>query len=216
MKFCFPKGARVALLGCVVALTACGGSGEGSSQAATAQAGSGSGSRIQGQPATAVAVSQRYSFQPITPNGSGGTLTYTASNLPGWLTIDSQTGRLTGTPTAADIATYSGLTISASDGSTTGPFSITVLAAGSGTASLSWMPPSSNIDGSALTDLSGFVVLYGNSPTELSQSISITNPSISTYVVESLIPGTWYFAVQAVNAMGVRSESSAIASKVVT
>jgi hypothetical protein len=217
MKFRLINAARVVFIGCVLALSACGGTGGVSTTASSAQVGSGnSGSRLQGRPATAVSVGQRYSFQPVSVSGTGGTLTFSASNLPGWLSIDSRTGRLSGTPTAGDIATYTGLVIVASDGSATAPFSITVLAAGSGTASLSWTAPSSNSDGSTLTDLAGFVVLYGNSPADLSRSISITNPSISTYVVESLTPGTWFFAVQAVNAMGARSESSETASKVIS
>lgn len=221
MRFRLGTGVRAALIFGAIILSGCGGTGGvGPSQDAQVGSGaSGGSSTIQGRPASVVAVGQAYSFQPVVSGGTAGALTFSASNLPAWLRLDTRTGRLTGTPTAADIATYSGLMIVASDGSSTtnlGPFSITVTAAGSGTASLSWMPPNSNTDGSALTNLAGFVVLYGNEANDLTHSISITNPSISTYVVESLTPGTWYFAVQAVNAAGVRSDASATASKTVS
>lgn len=86
----------------------------------------------------------------------------------------------------------------------------------SGQASLSWDAPQSNTDGSTLSDLSGFVILYGTGPVDLSQSIEISNPSVDRYVIENLNPGTWYFAVQAVNAAGVRSSMSEVASTIIT
>ena len=96
-----------------------------------------------------------------------------------------------------------------------GPFSINVVALSTGVATISWTPPNSNTDGSALTDLTGYVVLYGRSADNLSQSIEIDNASMSTYVVESLATGTWYFAVVSVNAEGIRSALSNVTSKTV-
>jgi Putative Ig domain len=173
---------------------------------------------IQGRPGTTVAAGQNYSFQPAASGGNAGGATFSAANLPAWLALDAATGRLTGTPSAADVGTYTGVSITVADGSSTatlGPFAITVSAMGSGTASLSWMPPSANSDGSALLDLSGFVVLYGSSPADLTQTISIDNPSVTTYVVENLTSGTWYFAVQAANSRGARSELSSVARKTI-
>jgi hypothetical protein len=165
------------------------------------------------QPASTVAVGQAYSFQPVSV---GANVTFTARNLPAWLTLNAATGRLTGTPQASDVASYSGITLTASDGSTFGPFSITVVTAGSGRATLSWMPPTANTDGSALTNLSGYVIAYGSSPDDLPMTITIDNPSVTTYVVDSLTSGTWHFAVQAVNASGVRSNNSSLASKTIS
>ena len=202
-------------------LVGCGGTG-GVVEQSSAQAGSGSNSSLSlsGQPRTAVVVGQAYSFQPVatSPSSAAG-LTFSARNLPAWLRLDPATGRLSGTPSSSDIATYSGLTIAASDGvssATLGPFSIAVVATGAGTASISWAPPTFNTDGTALTDLAGYVVIYGESEQSLGQSITIDNPSISTYVVENLPSGTWYFAVQAVNGSGVRSSNSAVVSKTIS
>lgn len=94
----------------------------------------------------------------------------------------------------------------------TGPSTVQV----QGSASLSWTAPDSNTDGSVLRDLTGFVVLYGTSPSGLTSAIEINNPSIDRYIVENLTSGTWYFAVQAVNSAGIRSQLSGMASKTIT
>ena len=178
----------------------------------------GSSVTISGTPQSTVAVNQSYSFQPIISGANGSNLTFTADNLPDWLTLDSRTGRLSGTPSVADIGAYS-VTLRVSDGTSQaqlGPFTVTVVAVGGGAATLSWTPPARNSDGSVLTDLSGFVILYGRSPSRLDQSISIRNPSVTTYMVENLTSGTWYFAVVAENSAGVRSAPSTTVSKRIT
>jgi hypothetical protein len=69
------------------------------------------------------------------------------------------------TPTAADVATYSNIRVTVSDGkggsASTAMFAITVTDLGSGSVTLSWTPPTQNEDGSALTNLSGYEVRYG-------------------------------------------------------
>lgn len=82
-------------------------------------------------------------------------------------------------------------------------------------ATLTWVAPTENVDGSALTDLAGFRIVYGNSPDALTQVVQISNPSISTYILENLPAGTHYFAVKAYNASGAESANSQIASKVI-
>jgi hypothetical protein len=213
-------------LSCAVTLLAmlagCGGGGDDSATSAQASAGSGSSTgapTIQGQPGTTVLVGQTYSFQPAATDPNGDALSFSATNLPSWLTLNTTTGRITGTPTAADVATVAGITIAVSDGRTTtalGPFTITVTESGSGTALLSWVPPAANTDGTPLVDLAGYQILYGSSANELTRTISITNPSLSSYMVENLTTGTWYFAVVAVNAIGGMSSPSGVASKTIT
>jgi hypothetical protein len=199
-------------------LAACGGGG-GDSSAGSQDGSTGNAApTIQGQPGTDVTAGQTYSFQPSANDPNGDALTFSVTNLPDWATFNASTGRISGTPTAADVATYSGITIRVSDGSasaTLGPFSIAVTAGGSGTALLNWVPPTTNSDGSMLTDLAGYTVLYGRSADDLQQSIPLTNPSLSAYTVENLTSGTWYFAVVAVNAAGVSSPLSNVASKTI-
>ena len=46
-------------------------------------------------------------------------------------------------------------------------FNITVHQIAEGSATLSWMPPTENADGSALTDLAGYRIYYGRNPNTL-------------------------------------------------
>jgi len=86
----------------------------------------------------------------------------------------------------------------------------------SGSATLSWVAPTQNVDGSALTDLAGYEIRYGQSSSDLSQTVLLNNPSLNIYVVENLTSGTWYFAVAAVNGQGGTSPLSNVASKTIS
>jgi|GEM_PF-2101298 len=77
------------------------------------------------------------------------------------------------------------------------PPAIVVPSPSSQAVTLSWDPPTQNEDGSALTDLAGFRVYYGENSQQLDRRIDIPNPSISRYLVEGLTAGTWFFAVSA-------------------
>lgn len=169
---------------------------------------------ISGQPATTVLVGQTYSFQPAASDADGDSLAFTVTGLPEWATFNASTGRISGTPSAADVGTYE-VTITVSDGKATaslGPFTITVAQVASGAATLSWLPPTENTDGSALTNLAGYEVRYGRDRNNLSNSVRIDDPSVTVYVIENLTSGTWYFAVAAINSQGIASELSNIAS----
>ena len=82
-----------------------------------------------------------------------------------------------------------------------------------GSVTLSWSPPTQNTDGSALTNLAGFRIVYGTSATALTQTIEVNNAALSSYVVSGLTAGTWYFAVKAYNAAGAESVNSNVANK---
>lgn len=214
------------------ALAACGGGGGGTGSPATGgqndtplpPAGgsappstSNSAPTISGQPAGAVLVGQTYSFQPVANDADGDSLTFTATGLPAWASLDSRTGRVSGTPTAADVGAYN-VTITVSDGEATasvGPFTITVAQVASGAATLSWTPPTQNTDGSVLANLAGYEVRYGRDRNDLSTTVRLDNPSVNVYVIENLTSGTWYFAVAAVSSSGVASDLSNIASKTI-
>jgi len=66
-------------------------------------------------------------------------------------------------------------------------------------ATLSWSAPLLNSDGSVLRDLAGFKIYYGQNANVMANAISITNASVSTFIVENLTPGTWYFGITAGN-----------------
>ena len=70
-------------------------------------------------------------------------------------------------------------------------------------------------DGSVLQNLEGFLVHFGRSAEDLNRKVKINNASVSTYVIENLTAGTWYFAVSAFNSGNLESSLSNVRSKVI-
>ena len=173
---------------------------------------------ISGAPPTSVNATSAYSFQPNGSDPDGDTLTYSIQNRPSWATFNTSTGRLSGTPTAAQAGSYANIVISVSDGAASASlpaFAITVAQPTTGSATLSWTPPTQNTDGSSLTDLAGYRIVYGTSATTLNQLIEIANPGLATYVVTGLNSGAWYFAVKAYSSAGGESALSNVATKTI-
>jgi len=190
---------------------------------------------IGGSPATSLVAGTGYMFQAIATDPDGDRLTFGARNLPAWLGINTANGLLTGTPSVAQVGTYANIMISVTDGNNTvslPAFTITVTAtaavaatpittppaAGSttGSATLSWLKPTQNSDGTPLQDLAGFVVKYGNSPTALTQRVPIADPSLTRYTVQSLGKGTWYFTVVSYTVAGLESDVAPLVSKTIS
>ena len=166
---------------------------------------------ISGSPATSVNAGAAYSFRPTASDANGDPLTFSITNKPTWATFSTSTGQLSGTPTAAQVGTYSNIVISVSDGKASAAlpaFAIAVTQVSVGAATLSWTPPTQNTDGSALTNLAGYRILYGAAPSSLNQTVEIANPGLTTYVIENLSPGTYYFAVRAYSSAGGESVNS--------
>jgi hypothetical protein len=173
---------------------------------------------ISGTPPSSVLVGALYSFQPTAADADGNTLTFSIANRPAWATFNAQTGLLQGTPGAADVGSTTGIVISVSDGSVSTAlpsFAIAVQSVASGSAQLSWTPPTTNTDGSALTNLAGYKVYWGTTAGSYSSSVTLMNPGLATYVVSNLTPNTYYFAVTAINSTGTESVFSNGASKTV-
>lgn len=172
--------------------------------------------KISGTPATSVNAGVAYTFQPSASDPNGDKLTFSIVNRPAWATFSTSTGRLSGTPTASQAGTYADIVISVSDGKSSASlpaFSIKVNGPSSGSATLSWVPPTQNEDGTPLTNLAGFRIRYGPSSSSLNQQIELPNPGLSSYVLTGLGSGTWYFAVKAYTTAGVESDLSNVASK---
>jgi len=81
---------------------------------------------------------------------------------------------------------------------------------------VTWSAPTANTNGSALTDLAGYTIYYGTSPTALTHSVQVSNAGATDYVVQGLASGTWYFAVTANTSAGLQSSYSAIVSRTIT
>jgi hypothetical protein len=86
----------------------------------------------------------------------------------------------------------------------------------SGTVSVSWIPPTENTDGSVLMNLGGYVIHYGTASKTYTSTITLTNPGLTLYVIESLPAGTYYFAMTARTTSGVESSLSAEASTTIS
>jgi hypothetical protein len=185
-------------------LAACGGEEEAGDAAGAPQ--------ISGTPSKQAAADQPYSFVPGAIDPDGDTLKFDIANRPAWLSFNPATGALQGTPTAANVGVFRGITIQVTDGtsfSTLPPFDIEVVAAGLRSVTLSWLPPTQNEDGSPLTDLAGYKIRYGSSPGTYSNTISLDGPGLATYVVEGLTPSRYYFVIASYNKLGVESRNSA-------
>jgi len=169
---------------------------------------------ITGSAPNKVNVDQQYDFKPTASDPDGDALTFSATGVPGWLVFDPGTGRLAGKPSEADVASYGGIKITVSDGKASAALTIArldVVQSSQGAATLNWVPPTVNADGTPLTDLAGYTIRYGTSPGTLNQVIEINNPGITDYVVENLAPATWYFAISSVNSEGVESQTTGVA-----
>lgn len=173
---------------------------------------------ISGSPLLSTVVGALYAFQPSASDPDGNPLTFSIQNRPTWATFETATGRLSGTPALTDVLSFNNIIISVTDGTATvslPSFNLSVIALANGSATVSWTPPTTNTDGSTLANLSGYRILYGRSADNLNQSVSVNNAGASSFTVDNLVTGTWYFGVVAVNAAGFESDVSEIATKII-
>ena len=128
----------------------------------------------------------------------------TANGRENWATgnIVLQTGINNITITAKDVLGNSNYkSIAVNRESPEGPW-------GNGSATLSWTAPTERINNSPLPDLAGYRIHYGQESGNHSNQVMIDNPGITTYVVDNLSSGTWYFAVSAFDSTGQISDLS--------
>ncbi len=177
---------------------------------------------ISGTPTASVVAGTAYSFKPTASDPDGDTLSYSIANKPAWATFSIATGQLSGTPPSA--GSHPGIIISVSDGKTSAAlaaFTLAVTAAPSspspvtGNATVSWSPPTLNTDGTTLTGLAGYRINYGTSSGNLTRSVEVSNPGLTTYQIDNLSAGTWYFVVKAYTSAGTESVASNMASKTI-
>jgi len=77
---------------------------------------------------------------------------------------------------------------------------------------LTWTAPTLNTDGSALTDLTGYKLYYGTSPSALTSATPIG--LVATYTVPGLATGqTWFFALSSISASSGEGSKTNAASK---
>jgi hypothetical protein len=171
---------------------------------------------ISGQPVTQLTATKPWSFQPTATDPHSEPLTFSIANKPSWATFEAATGKLSGTPGASYVGIYSNVVVAVTDGTTKvalPTFALVVQVAPVEAVRVSWTPPTTNTDGTLLTNLAGYRIYYGTSPTALGVVLEIPNASLNAYMVENLTPGTWYFAVTAYTSTGRESVHSNVASK---
>jgi hypothetical protein len=132
-----------------------------------------------------------------------GVTSCTASG--GWSGTRATSGTATVGPITAD-TTYS----LACSGSGNNAVAMTTVAIRE--AALSWAKPTKNVDGSTLTNLSGYKIYYGTASRKYTQTVAVSGAGTLQKTV-ALSPGTWYFSVTAVDTSGAESAYSAEVSK---
>ena len=126
------------------------------------------------------------------------------------------------TPTKAQAGTYGNVVISVTNGelaSALPAFSITVkngvTTTSTGSATLHWVVPTENTNGTALTDLAGIRIYYGTSASNLNQVVQVAGKSQTSYTFSNLAAGVWCFASRAYTTAGVQSALSSAVSKTI-
>jgi hypothetical protein len=178
---------------------------------------------IAGTPATSDVAGSAYSFQPSASGPSGMTLSFSVQNKPAWANFSIATGLLSGTPTSAQTGAYSNIVLSVSDGQASSAlpgFTVTVTPASvtppsTGSATVNWVPPTQNTNGTPLTNLAGIIISYGTSASNLNQQVTLASATQSSYTISNLASGTWYFGGVAYNSAGTQSSMSQLVSATV-
>jgi hypothetical protein len=81
-------------------------------------------------------------------------------------------------------------------------------------AMLSWTAPTQNVDGSALTNLAGYKVYWGTGSRSYPNTADVSGASSTSHTL-ALNPGTYFFAVTALDSSGNESAFSGEVSKTV-
>lgn len=171
------------------------------------------GPQIFGTPEPAQA-NEKFFFTPEV-GGDPAEMDFSVQNLPSWADFDSGSGMISGTPSLADIGIHGGITISVSDGvnvSDLGPLEIQVLASGDRSVTIAWEPPTSYEDGTALTDLGGYTIRFGRAEGSYDTVVDLANPGLTSYAIDGLVAGTYFFATTAYDGSGTESAFSPVIS----
>jgi hypothetical protein len=148
-------------------------------------------------------------------SGDSTVLTWSSTDATSCEASDAWSGSKStfGSETLSGLTVTSTFTLTCTGDGGSSSRSVTVMVeAPSGTASLSWTPPTTNEDGTPVT-LMGFNIYAGSSGTSLLK-IGSVGPSQTSFAVDYLPAGTYYYAVTAVGDTG-ESQFSNIESKTI-
>ncbi len=83
-----------------------------------------------------------------------------------------------------------------------------------GQATLSWVAPTTNEDGTPLTDLAGYKIYYGTATGNYPKNVDVGN--VNTFSITGLPTGTYFFVATAYNIAKFESTYSNEVSKNIT
>jgi len=217
-----PTGSVPAVLGAFLVastLTACGSSGsDNTSDYTTPPPASNNPPVISGSPTLRTVQDRAYAFTPTSGDADGDTLRFSITNQPVWASFNTADGTLSGTPGAVHIGTTLAVSISVTDEKATTslvPFDLEVLPTAFGSATVSWDAPTTNADGSTLSDLAGFRIHYRTASNSFASPQPINDAPAERAVVSDLEEGTYFFSVTAVDSSDNESARSPEVSKVI-
>ena len=174
----------------------CTGAGGSASASATVQ--------VNAAPQPAVSLS---AADQVVDHGGSTTLTWTSSNSTscsasgGWSGSKATSGNQLVGPLNAN-TTFT-LTCSGAGGNAVAMIGVNVY----GLLSLSWLAPTENVDGSALTDLAGYKIYYGDSSRSYSNSTDVNDANATSFSF-TLPSGSYYVAMTALDVDGNESAYS--------
>ncbi len=169
-------------------------------------------------PTAAVAVNLAADPTTVPLNGTTS-LTWDSSNATRCTASGDWSGSkdLSGTETIDNLTADSQFVLTCSDanGSVSDSVDVTIVANGTGTALLSWIPPTENTDNSALTDLACYKIYYGTASNSYTEVVTIDNPGLTSYQIDNLTKGDWYFVITAFSDSDLESSYSNELSKTI-
>jgi len=105
------------------------------------------------------------------------------------------------------LAAFAATILSGCDNSngTTSSAATTNSGATTGVADLSWTTPTETSQ-----QLAGFHIYYGTDSTDLTHVVHIDNPGSTSFTINNLTTGTWYFAIKSYDSADAESNLSAV------
>ena len=71
-----------------------------------------------------------------------------------------------------------------------------------------WTAPTTNTDGTPLTDLAGFKIYWGANSGNYGLNVEVADPKATSYTLCNFLPLTYYFAMKAYTTTGTESSFS--------
>lgn len=95
------------------------------------------------------------------------------------------------------------------------PDDSTVAASPETSSTLTWLPPTENVDSSAFSDAVGYKIYIGSQPGRYEIVRELRDPGLTEYVIEDVPPGKYYVAMTIVNSENIESPLSNVVVRVV-